>query len=101
MQEKKFQKKIENFFCEYCKNLVIGKGYTDHCPKCLRSKHVDINPGDRNSKCKGTMKPIGFKVKNDGYIIFYNCLKCGYKYRVKSSLEDDFEAILKLSKQNL
>ena len=26
-----------------------GNGYTNHCPKCLWSKHVDINPGDRGA----------------------------------------------------
>ena len=98
MEEKKFQKKVENFSCKNCKNFVVGKGYTNHCPKCLWSRHVDINPGDRKEKCKGMMKPIYFEVKKDGYVIFYKCLKCNYKHKVKSSLEDNFEEILNLSK---
>lgn len=53
MQEKKFQRQIEDFVCEKCGKEVKGDGYTDHCPRCLRSKHVDVNPGDRRSKCNG------------------------------------------------
>jgi len=50
---KKFQKKKEDFKCEKCGREVIGTGYTNHCPDCLWSKHVDVNPGDRQSKCLG------------------------------------------------
>ncbi|MDD4027925.1 MAG: RNHCP domain-containing protein, partial [Bacilli bacterium] len=43
----------ENFICEVCKKEVKSLGYTarDHCPYCLSSKHVDINPGDRKCTC--------------------------------------------------
>jgi rubrerythrin len=94
---KKFQRKIEDFVCENCGEKIKGNGYTDHCPKCLFSKHVDINPGDREADCKGMMKPIGFELKNGEYVINYECTKCGYKYRVKSAPEDSFEEILKLA----
>jgi len=94
----KFKKTIEDFICQHCGNLVKGTGYTDHCPKCLWSKHVDIYPGDRKSKCNGMMKPIGVEVKANKYIIYYQCIKCGYKHRVKSSPDDDFNEILKLTK---
>jgi len=39
---RKFSKKVENFTCEACGNKVKGSGYTDHCPNCLYSKHVDV-----------------------------------------------------------
>jgi len=97
MQEKKFQKKVEDFICEKCGNFVKGTGYTDHCPNCLWSKHVDINPGDRRAECDGLMKPIGVEVKGDKYIIHYQCEKCGYKFRVKAAPNDNFEEILKLA----
>ncbi len=96
MQEKKFQRRIENFICEHCNTETKGEGYTDHCSKCLWSKHVDINPGDRKSDCGGLMKPIGAEVKGDGYIIYYHCLKCGFKYQVKSAPNDNFNEIIKL-----
>ncbi|MDK2949259.1 MAG: hypothetical protein PWQ56_424 [Patescibacteria group bacterium] len=96
MQEKKFQKKIESFVCQKCGNKVNGQGYTDHCPECLWSKHVDINPGDRKSECFGLMEPIGAKVKKDKYIIYYSCTKCGYNHRVKSAPDDNFEKIVQI-----
>ena len=57
---KKFIVRDEEFICENCNKLVNKLGYTsrDHCPHCLYSKHVDINPGDRLNECKGLLKPI-------------------------------------------
>ena len=55
----KFKRKIEDFVCGHCKQKVKGNGYTNHCPKCLWSKHVDLTPGDRASGCKGMMAPSG------------------------------------------
>ena len=63
---KMFQKNVEDFVCGNCGGEVVGNGYTNHCPKCLWSKHVDINPGDRAEKCGGMMKPISvIKTKGD------------------------------------
>ena len=93
---RKFQRKIEDFVCENCGEKIKGNGYTDHCPKCLWSKHVDINPGDREADCKGMMEPVKVEVKNQEYIIHYKCTKCKYKHQVKSVPEDNFEEILKL-----
>ena len=99
MRERKFQRKKEDFACEHCGRFTRGTGYTDHCPWCLWSKHVDINPGDRKSECGGLMKPIAAEVKDNGYVIYYRCEKCGYKHRVKSSPDDNFEKILELTKE--
>lgn len=93
---KKFERKIENFSCENCGTFVQGDGYTDHCPFCLYSKHVDINPRDRECECRGLMEPIRAEVKEEGYRIYYRCLDCGYNHRVRSSIEDSFEVILSL-----
>ncbi|MDY0096914.1 MAG: RNHCP domain-containing protein [Candidatus Dojkabacteria bacterium] len=94
--QKKFKRKIENFICENCGASVHGNGYTDHCPSCLFSKHVDINPGDRNNDCKGLMEPIAAEVRREGYRIYYRCQDCGFTHRVKSAPEDKFEVILPL-----
>ncbi|MBU4360308.1 RNHCP domain-containing protein [Candidatus Parcubacteria bacterium] len=95
MPQKKFKRKIENFLCSRCGTSVKGTGYTDHCSKCLWSKHVDINPGDRKAKCNGMMEPVGVETKNSEYIIYYKCAICGYKHRVKSSSNDNFDEIIK------
>jgi hypothetical protein len=98
LSQKRFQKVQENFVCENCGFKVKGSGYTDHCPNCLYSKHVDINPGDRASNCGGLMKPIGVQVLEPGrYKIHYKCQKCGYKHKVKSDKDDNFDLILSLS----
>lgn len=48
----------------------------DHCCFCLYSKHVDINPGDRQNGCKGLLRPIGIKTANGKTQIAYDCLRC-------------------------
>jgi hypothetical protein len=93
---KKFQRTIENFVCENCGYEVVGNGYTDHCPKCLYSKHVDINPGDRMNECRGLMKPVDFEIKHGKYVVIYECLKCGEIHRVKVVEEDDMNVLLGL-----
>ncbi len=98
---KKFQRKIENFVCERCGYEVSGNGYTNHCPKCLWSKHVDINPGDRASKCKGLMEPIGLEMKNGEYVLIHKCVKCGHVKKNKKTEKDDMEEILKTLRREL
>ena len=53
--KKKFFEIDEEFICENCGKHVPKLGYTcrNHCPYCLHSKHVDINPGDRAETCHG------------------------------------------------
>ena len=68
---KKFNMIDENFICENCGKNVSKLGYTarDHCPYCLYSKHLDINPGDRENTCHGLMKPIGIEKFKNSYKI--------------------------------
>lgn len=94
---KHFLKKVENFTCEHCGEHVVGTGYTNHCPVCLYSKHVDLEiPGDRASTCGSLMKPVGVTVKADTKILTHQCQKCGKTMRNKVAPEDSFEEILKL-----
>ena len=62
-----------------CGNEVNPLGYTarDHCPKCLCSIHVDINPGDRECNCHGVLRPFSITKKKDKYQLVYKCEKCG------------------------
>ncbi len=94
---KKFTRKIEDFTCSHCGVQVKGDGYTDHCPVCLWSLHVDINPGDRRQNCTGEMEPQWAEFKKDYYIIYYRCRKCHYQHRVKSAKGDNQEELLRLS----
>lgn len=97
MSEKMFTRKVEDFECENCKEHVKGNGYTNHCPVCLYSKHVDVNPGDRASACKGLMKPIGITFKRGDEIIIHECTSCGHRKNNRRSSSDNMELIIKLS----
>jgi hypothetical protein len=94
----KFTRTIEHFVCEHCGSNVTGSGYTNHCPKCLWSKHVDNNPGDRSEGCQGIMEPISVETRSGKYILIHKCLKCGKLKKNKTAENDNFEEILKLSK---
>jgi ribosome biogenesis GTPase len=72
----------ESFTCQVCGSLVIPEGagsrHRNHCPKCLSSIHVDIEPGDRASMCKGVMEPISVWVRKGGeWAIIHRCRICG------------------------
>lgn len=94
---RQFQRTIEDFLCGNCGAAVKGNGYTNHCPSCLYSKHVDINPGDRASDCGGLMKPIGIEQKNGDYVIVHECIKCCHIRKNKRVPEDDFNTIVSVS----
>ena len=94
---KRFTKVKENFTCAHCGADVLGNGYTNHCPKCLYSKHVDNNPGDRQSNCGGMMRPISVESRNSEFIITHKCEKCGKVIKQKTSENDDMDTIISIS----
>lgn len=94
---KNFSKMVEDFICDVCHTKVIGNGYTNHCPHCLSSKHVDINPGDRLSACHGIMYPVGLEIKNGAEWIIHRCSVCGFIRKNKVALNDNRKAVIELS----
>jgi len=100
----KFKRKIEDFVCEKCGTEVKGNGFTNHCPKCLWSKHVDIFPGDRallrqgsaGQACEGLMKPISASQNRGEWSIIHQCQKCDKEQKNKISKNDDFDEIVKI-----
>ena len=95
----------DSFVCEYCSREVpkAASGCRNHCPFCLSSKHVDINPGDRANHCHGQLKAMNYFLdKKKGIVLEFKCLKCGEKTRNKAcrsgAVQDDYDAILALSK---
>jgi hypothetical protein len=97
----KFQRCKEDFICEVCNLQVQGSGFTNHCPRCLWSKHVDVNPGDRDSSCQGLMEPIGVELDHGKYRILHRCTRCGIEKRNKAAQNDDFESILSLARKQV
>ena len=94
---KKFTRHIEDFICAHCGAAVVGNGYTNHCPKCLWSKHVDNNPGDRASDCGGMMEPIAIEQNAGHFIIVHKCTVCGKTIRQKVCDNDDMDAVIAMS----
>jgi hypothetical protein len=89
MEEKRFKKNDSGFVCKSCGKEVLPLGYTsrNHCPFCLCSLHVDVNPGDRANECGGLMRPI--RTEPDarrGFIIIHKCDKCGEIRRNRAAL---------------
>ncbi|MFH0854322.1 MAG: RNHCP domain-containing protein [bacterium] len=94
----KFKRCKEDFVCGKCGAKIKGNGYTNHCPRCLWSKHVDINPGDRLAGCGGLMEPIKIESEGKEFIITHKCKKCGYEKRNKISADDNLDGLLKAKK---
>lgn len=94
---KKFQRNIEDFECLNCNRLISGNGYTNHCPICLWSRHVDLNPGDRKSDCLGMMLPKELNQRGGEYSIIHKCQSCGLLKKNKISENDDFDNLIKIS----
>ena len=109
MEEKRFKKNDEGFVCKNCGKEVLPLGYTsrNHCPFCLCSLHVDINPGDRANPCLGILRPV--QVLPDprkGYIILHKCTGCGEIHRNKAAHEakvqpDNLKFLIKLTSVEL
>ena len=99
---KKFTMRDEVFECENCGKIVNKLNYSarDHCPHCLYSKHVDINPGDRSNTCLGLLKPIGIEKFKDTYKVIYKCSKCNQVHKNIMANDDNMDLIIELSIQN-
>ena len=71
---KKFNMIDESFICENCGKKVTKLGYTarDHCPYCLYSKHLDINPGMSNQMNTTNNIPYGNQVNSNQNIQMQN-----------------------------
>ncbi len=103
---------MDYFICENCgakvkNNDVAGIRNRNHCPKCLFSKHLDIEAGDRKSQCKGLMKPIALTFKKMGkdkfgkekigeLMMVHECKKCGHISINRLAGDDNTSVILKI-----
>ncbi len=99
---KKFNELDEGFICDNCQKEVKPLGYTsrDHCPYCLFSKHVDINPGDRKNNCKGLLEPTQIEKFKDTFKIIYKCQKCKQEHKNIIARDDDMSKIIAISNIN-
>ncbi len=70
------------FTCKVCGRIVTadsaGSEHRNHCPYCLTSQHLDVEPGDRQSDCGGVMEPIAVWVRKKGeWAVIHRCKICG------------------------
>ena len=91
-----FIRNKEDFICDRCGAAVTGDGYTNHCPRCLWSKHVDIDPGDRASDCGGMMAPVKIESRSDEFVITHRCEKCGFEKRNRMAPGDDMSVAARI-----
>ena len=97
---KLFTKNDSGFICGNCGKDVPPLKYSsrNHCPYCLYSLHVDINPGDRASECRGLMKPFSVSPHpQKNYVITHKCLKCGALKNNRSAQDDNVSLLIKLT----
>ena len=94
------------FSCVHCGAEVpaLANGsYRNHCPHCLHSLHVDVNPGDRASECGGLLVPVAVEQSaKKGWVIVHRCRVCNAERRNRAALDDpgtpdDFDALVALT----
>lgn len=104
MEKSRFTEIDEAFVCEHCGKVVKPLGYScrNHCPYCLYSKHVDINPGDRSQDCHGALEPVSLEIDNKkGYVIVFKCKKCGQIRKNKAAKDDNMDLMIQLSSKQI
>lgn len=87
-----------DFTCIRCKRSItanaFGTRHRNHCPYCLWSRHLDDEPGDRQSLCRNPMEPIAIEVRDGGeWAIIHRCTGCD-KIGVNRLAGDDHELAL-------
>ena len=93
-------KRDQPFICHWCGAEVPpgGARVRDHCPVCLRGRHVDgAVPGDRASDCGGVLEPVAFSLEGrSGVVIAYRCARCGHAFRARAHPDDAVPPSLQL-----
>ena len=90
---RRFQRTVEDFVCERCGAANTGDGYTNHCGKCLYSKHVDVHPGDRAASCGGLMRPADVLRRGGGWKLVHECERCGFR-RANRVRDREMDAVI-------
>jgi hypothetical protein len=91
-----------SFTCTRCKAHVpaahFGTRHRNHCPRCLWSRHLDDEPGDRRCPCAQPMEPIAIEVRETGeWAIVHRCTGCSMLRTNRIAGEDDERALLALA----
>lgn len=84
----------ESFTCKNCGWLVspggAGTDHRNHCPNCLYSLHLDIEPGDREADCGALMEPVAVWVRKNGeWAIIHRCRSCAMMSSNRIAADDN------------
>lgn len=92
----------EAFTCKVCGWAVspagAGSEHRNHCPNCLHSLHLDVEPGDRAADCGGIMEPIGVWVRKSGeWAVIHRCRRCGALSSNRTAADDSPVKLLSIA----
>lgn len=96
-ETKRFTKNDAGFVCRNCgfEVMPLVKTSRNHCPRCLCSVHIDINPGDRAADCGGLLVPICCEPDpRKGFVITHKCKKCGVLRKNRAAIKTSASEIL-------
>lgn len=97
--------KADTFICIHCGHRAEarphGTRHRNHCPRCLWSRHVDRQPGDRASTCHGPMEPIAIGTRREEWIVIHRCRSCGALNASRSAGDDDALQLLSIAARPL
>ncbi len=100
------QTEDEGFVCCHCGWRVArdaqGTRNRNHCPQCLWSRHLDVQPGDRAAACGGAMKPVAVSARDDGeWSIVHRCEQCGAVRLNRIAGDDNTMSLMSLAAKAL
>lgn len=92
----------ESFVCRVCGKTVVpagaGSEHRNHCPYCLSSRHLDVEPGDRAADCGGVMEPIAVWVRRNGeWALIHRGKACGTLRSNRVAADDNPIKLLSLA----
>ncbi len=92
----------EAFVCKVCGKTVVpggaGSGHRNHCPYCLSSQHLDVEPGDRAAGCGAAMEPIAVWVRKNGeWAVIHRCKICGALHSNRIAADDNPMKLMSLA----
>ncbi len=97
--------KTDTFNCIHCGHRTTaapyGTRHRNHCPRCLWSRHVDDQPGDRRATCHGPMEPIAIGTRQEEWILIHRCRSCGVLHANRSAGDDDALQLLSIAARPL
>ena len=96
----------DTFTCRVCGRLCLpenaGSDHRNHCPNCLASLHVDVEPGDRVSDCGGIMEPVAVWVRRGGeWAIIHRCKRCGALSSNRVAADDNSMKLMSIAMKPL